>query len=561
MSVRTASLAGTAALVLGAAACSSGSSSNNNASASSSPSIGAISAAPVKSGGNITVLEGKGFSGDWPFGLDPATNTDGSADQDYMTAVFGQLFELGGSGQIQPDLATSYAFSNDAKTITINLRQGVKFSDGTPFNAAAVVWNWDRDFGPLAVKAGIAPEWVIARSNPKNPNSAPAASAIKATGPYTVQVNLLAPDGGFINQLFDTIPMWIASPTAVQKEGETKFAQYPVGAGPFTVVSDSYSDQIVVKKNPLYWQAGHPYLDSITFKSVSGDEAAYEAMLAGQGQVYEDMSTTQLLDEAAKQPNVQELNELGTSPYDLQLNTAVAPFNNPKAREAIYAATNFAPILQHIFGNRYPVTESFTGPGGICYEPTVPGYQGYNPTLAKQLIASTGLDKITFQLGTINSSPVAIETTEALRTEWEALGMKVTIASWNLTELIAAFEANHGKSWQSMIQTAGAFDPSSGVGVGFRFDSLSPFSGVHDPKLDTLLNEAEAPTNLSARCSYYNQAAEYIAKNYYGPFYFTFSPANLSVKGIGGPGLTTALPAVAVAPTIPWEDVYYNPGS
>ena len=547
--------------MLGVAACSSSGSSSNNTSASSSPSIGAISAAPVKAGGSITVLEGKGFSGDWPFGLDPATNTDGSADQDYMTAVFGQLFELGGNGQIQPDLATSYAFSNGAKTITINLRQGVKFSDGSPFNAAAVVWNWDRDFGPLAVKAGIAPAWIIARSNPKNPNSAPAASAITATGPYTVQVNLLVPDGGFINQLFDTIPMWIASPTAVQKEGETKFAQYPVGAGPFVVVSDSYSDQIVVKKNPLYWQEGRPYLQSVTFKSVSGDEAAYEAMLAGQGQVYEDMSTTQLLNEAAKQPSVQELNELGTSPYDLQLNTAVAPFNNPKAREAIYAATNFAPILQHIFGNRYPVTESFTGPGGICYEPTVPGYQGYNPTLAKQLIASTGLDKVTFQLGTINSSPVAIETTEALRTEWEALGMKVTIASWNLTELIAAFEANHGKSWQSMIQTAGAFDPSSGVGVGFRFDSLSPFSGVHDPKLDTLLNEAQAPTNLSARCGYYNQAAEYIAKNYYGPFYFTFSPANLSVKGIGGPGLTTALPAVAVAPTIPWEDVYYNPSS
>jgi peptide/nickel transport system substrate-binding protein len=561
ITVRTACLAGTAALVLGAAACSSSGSSSNNTSANASPSIGAISAAPVKSGGSITVLEGKGFSGDWPFGLDPATNTDGSADQDYMTAVYGQLFELGQTGNIIPDLATSYAFSNGAKTITINLRQGVKFSDGTPFNAAAVVWNWERDFGPLAVKAGIAPEWVIAKSNPKNPNSAPAASAIKATGPYTVQVNLLAPDGGFINQLFDTIPMWIASPTAVQKEGETKFEQYPVGAGPFTVVSDSFSDQLVVKKNPLYWQAGRPYLDGITFKSVSGDEAAYEAMLAGQGQVYEDMSTTQLLDAAAKQPNVQELNELGTSPYDLQLNTAVPPFNNPKARQAIYAATNFAPILQHIFGNRYPVTESFTGPGGICYQPNVPGYQGYNPTLAKQLIAQTGLDKVTFQLGTINSSPVAIDTTEALRTEWESFGMKVTIASWNLTELIAAFEANHGKSWQSMIQTAGAFDPSSGVGVGFRFDSLSPFSGVHDPKLDTLLNEAEAPTNLAQRCSYYNQAAEYIAKNYYGPFYFTFSPANLSVKGIGGPGLTTALPAVAVAPTIPWESVYYNPSS
>ncbi len=66
----------------------------------------------------------------------------------------------------------------------------------------------------------------------------------------------------------------------------------------------------------------------------------------------------------------------------------MAPFNNPKARQAIYAATNFAPILQHLFGGRYPITQSFTGPGGICYEQNVPGYQGYDPTLAKQLIAA-----------------------------------------------------------------------------------------------------------------------------------------------------------------------------
>ncbi len=82
-----------------------------------------------------------------------------------------------------------------------------------------------------------------------------------------------------------------------------------------------------------------------------------------------------------------------------------------------------------------------------------------------------------------------------------------------------------------MVQTAGAYDPAGGVGVGFRFTSTSPFSGVHDPKLDTLLNEAQGSTNLSTRCGFYDQAAAYIAKNYYGPFYFSFSPANIAVHG------------------------------
>jgi peptide/nickel transport system substrate-binding protein len=174
-------------------------------------------------------------------------------------------------------------------------------------------------------------------------------------------------------------------------------------------------------------------------------------------------------------------------------------------------------------------------------------------------VAASGLDKTTIQFGTISSSPVAAETVQALSQEWAAFGVKTAQHVYPLNGLIQAFLANGGKSWQAMIQTAGAYDPSSGVGVGFRFASTSPFSGVHDPKLDTILNEAVAPSNLSQRCALYDEAAEYIAKNYYGPFYFAFDPSNMSVKGVVGPGLTSPLPSAAVVPVIPWQDVYYNP--
>jgi peptide/nickel transport system substrate-binding protein len=476
-----------------------------------------------------------------------------------MEAIYGQLFMLGPGGTVEPDLATSYSFTPDAKTVTITLRQGVKFSDGTPFNAQAVIYNWTRDFGPLALKAGIVPNWDIARTNPKVPTSPPVAGDFVATGPYTVVVHQDIPNAAFINQLFDSITTWIGSPTAIQKMGEQAFAKNPVGAGPFTVVSDTYSNQVVVKRNPTYWQAGRPYLDQITFKTVGTDETALETMLAGGAQVYGGLGETALIDEAEQ--HFQVLDSPGTSPYDLQLNTAIAPFNNPKAREAIYAATDFGPILQHIFGNRYPVVEGFTGPGGICYQQYVPGYQGYNPTLAKQLVQQSGLNNVTINLGTISSSQVAVETTQALANEWAAVGIKTTLKSYVLNSLIQAFYQNNGKVWQSMVQTAGAFDPAGGIGVAFRFSSESPFSGVHDPKLDTLLNEAQGSTNLSTRCNYYHQAQEYIATNYYGPFYFSLNPTNVSAKGIGGPGLTSAVPAVAVTPTIPWESVWYNPPS
>ncbi|MFY9671084.1 MAG: ABC transporter substrate-binding protein [Trebonia sp.] len=555
LSVRTACIAGAAALVATAAACSSSSSSGT-----ASPTGSALQTqGQVKSGGSITVLESSGYSGAWS-NLDPAQDKEGAALQDFNSAIYGQLFELGTGGKVVGDLATGYTFSPDAKTVTITIRQGVKFTDGTPFNAQAVLYNWERDLGPVGIANGLAPNWLVAKTPapkgaPPGTLTPPVAGAIQVTGPYTLVVHQIAPNGAFINQLFDSIANWIVSPTAVKTEGAS-FGQHPVGAGPFTVVTNVPNNELIVKKNPAYWQAGHPYLDQITFKTVGSDEAAYEALLANQGQVYEDMSTTQLITESAAHFEVE--NNLGTSPYDLQLNTAVPPFNNPKARQAIYAATNFQPILQHLFGGRYPIVQGFTGPGGICYEPNVPGYQGYDPTLAKTLIQQTGLDKSTIQLGTIALS-TAQESSQALATQWEALGLHIKLSSWPLAGLITAFTANGGKSWQSMVQTAGAYDPAAAIGVDFRFNSMSPFSGVHDPQLDKLLLQAQGSTDLSVRCGFYNQAAAYIAKNYYGPFYFAFSPANISVHGVFGPGLTTPLASVAVVPTVPWEDVYYNP--
>jgi peptide/nickel transport system substrate-binding protein len=510
-------------LALAAAACGSGGGTSTSSSASATP----------HAGGSLTVLEDSGYEGAWPAGLDPATNTSGAADQSYMDSIYGQLFELGSHGKIIPDMATGYSFSDGGKTVTIHIRPGMKFTDGTPFNAQAVVWNIQRDLkSPCTCK----PTWPV--------------SSVTAQGANTVVINLKTVFAPIISSFIDSTANWIASPTALKKMGEKQFALTPVGAGPFMVVSDTLSSVLVLKRNPGYWQKGRPYLDKLTFKSVGGDEAAYEALLAGEAQVYENMSTPALLKQAAQHFTV--VNQLSTSPYDLQLNTAIPPFNNIKAREAIYYATDIQPIVSHIFDNLYPLTQSFTAPGGICYQPKVPGYRTYDLAKAKALVKQLG--GLTVNLGTINIL-VAKETTQALQTEWAKAGIKTTISSYDLGPLIQQFT---GKKWQAMVQTAGAYDPAAGVGVGFRFSSLSPFSGVHDPKLDSLLNQASGTLDMSTRCRLYDQAAAYISQQAYGPFYFSFAPANIAAKGVTGPGLTSPLSSVVVTPNVPWEDVSYS---
>jgi peptide/nickel transport system substrate-binding protein len=483
----------------------------------------------------MTVLLNTGYEGTWPTGLDPATNTNGAANQDLMNSIYGNLFELGPGGKIIPDLATGYSFSDGGKTVTIKLRPGVKFTDGTPLTAQAVAFNFKRDLASACT------------CNPKGFGAPFASTPVTTANATTVVLHFVAPYAPAIHAFIDGNINWIASPTALKKMGEQKFKLAPVGAGPFEVVSDTLSSELVLKRNPSYWQAGHPLLNQLTFKSIGGDEAAYEAMLAGQGQAYVDMSTPALEKEAKQHFTVTQ--QLSTSPYDLQLNTKIPPFNNKLAREAIYYATGSQAIATHLFNNLYPVTQSFTGPGGLFYEPKVPGYLTYDPAKAKALVKQIG--GLTVSLNTINVL-VATETTEALQSQWAQAGIKTTIHSYDLAPLIEQFQA--GK-WQAFVQTAGAWDPATGVGVSFRFGSKSPFSGVHDPKLDAMLLQATAPLNPSVRASLYAKAAKYIADQAYGPFMYAWAPSQVAAKGVSGPGLTTPLPAVVVSANVLWEDV------
>jgi peptide/nickel transport system substrate-binding protein len=334
------------------------------AATSSASTAKAAKSGGAGSGGSLTVLLNTGFEGAWPGGLDPATDTNGLANQDMMTSIFGDLFQLGPKGKIIPDLATGYKFVNGGKEIDMTIRDGVKFSNGDRLTAAMVAKNIIRD---LASPCTCSPKSAWTTIAPTDPVT---------TSGNVVQIHFTAPYGAFISSIISSDANWIADLNALTSMGATAFQNAPVGAGPFTVVSDTPSQEIVLKRNPGYWQSGYPKLNNLTFKTVANDEAAYEAMQAGQGQVYIDASSPQIEAEAAKTYKVVE--EKSTSPYDIQFNTSIPPFNNVLARKAVYYATNAKQIDAKLFNNRFPLSESFTAPGGLFYEPKVPGYIGYN---------------------------------------------------------------------------------------------------------------------------------------------------------------------------------------
>ncbi len=533
MTLQKQGIAALLAALLAVAACSAQTAST----ASPSPAA----AQTPQQGGELTVLEDSAFSGSWPTGLDPATNTTGAANIPQMSAIYGGLFTLtanddGSDAKVEPNQAESYELLEDGQVLKIKIREGLKFTDGTPLDAKAVVFNFERG---VKSPCSCAPRWPLVEKNP-----------ITVEEPNTVVLHFTRPYASVINAFPISNVNWMASPTAVDKLGPDQFRANPVGAGPFKIVTNRMSSELVLERNPGYFKPGLPYLDKLTFKSIGGDQAAFQALMAGQGQAFEGMSTVPLIDQASKSDRLTVTLQPPTSPYVVQLNTQLAPFDNAKAREAIYYATDFNAIAKGLFKDAYPVSQSFTAPGGLFHHATVAGYRTPDVAKAKQLVQEMGGLKV--ELGTLGAY-VAKQVMVALQTQWKEAGIEVTIKEYALSTLVEQF--NSGK-WQSMLQTAGAWDPATGVGVAFRFRSNSPFSGVKDPKVDELMGKAEATVDAAERDALYVELGKYVSDKAYAPFGLAFAPANLAVKGVHGPGLTTKIPSLAVNTAVQWDKVW-----
>jgi peptide/nickel transport system substrate-binding protein len=487
----------------------------------------------------IVLLEA-GYEGSWPTGLDPATNMTARANLSQMNAIFGGLFQLtadadGGNPRVVGVLASGYEILDDGRTILIHLREGTRFSDGTAFDAEAVRFNVERN---LASPCTCAPvQWPWAMEN-----------RVTAVNDHTVALHFTRPYAAVINAFPTSNVNWIASPTALTQLGEEQFRITPVGAGPFKVVSNELSSSLVLERNPSYWDPGRPYLDRLVFRSIGSQQAAIQSLLAGDAMAYEGMTSTPLIEQAEGSEPITVTQQPSTSPYVIQLNTSREPFNDKRAREAIYYATDIDAIREGLFGNRYPASQSFTAPGGMFHHAQIPGYRHYDPERARALVHEVG--GIQVKLGTLQAF-AAQQIVTALQSQWQEVGMEVTIESYELATLIQEFRSG---GWQAMLQTSGSFDPEASGGVTFRFRSDQPYTGVHDPELDRLLLDAAATFDPMERDRLYFEAAKYISDNAYAPFLVALAPAQLTAGGLVAPGLTTRIPPILVNTAVQWQD-------
>lgn len=541
-----------------------------------------------QAGGSLTVVLDAGFAGGWDTGLDPATSNGTGANLAQNSAIFGGLFTLeadedGSNARIEPNQAESYEWHDDGLTLEVKIREGIEFSDGTPFDEEAVLWNWIRALSSgstgapiLDLDLGREPQehsqefmdslWEALPEDVDRDVIMQRLGAIQITDDLTLQMHFQSVNGAFVNGLPGANMNLIASPTAYAEQGGQQFRLTPVGAGPFVIEQNQQSQRLQLSKNENYFKDGLPYLDELTFQSVAGDQVMYQTVISGQADALEGLSSVTLIEEAEQNPDVGLHLGAPTSPYVVQLNTRKPPFDDIKARQAIYHATDFAAIQQGLFGGEGDLSQSFTASGGLFYTPEIEGYPEYDVERATELVDELG--GLSVELGTTDIV-TARQVTTALQTQWQEAGIDVTIDSRPLGDVITKFTSGE---WESMLQTAGAWDPATGIGVQVRFGSTSPFSGTPLPEgassaqdaidndletpLDEALAAAVATVDEAEREALYVEVAELIAQEAYGPFGIAFAPGQVVRQGVHGPGLTTPIPALAVNSGVLYDRVW-----
>ncbi|MDR1709018.1 MAG: glutathione ABC transporter substrate-binding protein GsiB [Candidatus Accumulibacter sp.] len=268
-------------------------------------------------------------------------------------------------------LAESYEPSADGLTYTIKLKSGIKFHDGTDFNAAAVKANFDRVTNPdnKLKRYGLF-------------NRIAKTEAIDAA---TVKFTLKEPFSPFINVLAHPSGV-IISPAAMQKYGKD-IAFNPVGTGPFTFVEWKQTDYLKVKKFDGFWQKGLPKVDTLTWKPVIDNNTRATVMQTGEAHFAYPLPFEQA--EKLKQSDKVDV-VAGSSIVQrwLAMNTLQKPFNDPKVRQAVNYAINKEAVAKVAFAG-YAVPAEGPVPPGVEYAQRF-GVWPYDPAKAKQLLAEAG---------------------------------------------------------------------------------------------------------------------------------------------------------------------------
>lgn len=443
-----------------------------------------------------------------PVTLDPATAVTTSSGI-IIRNVYSRLIEPTAKPDVfEPDLATSWKVSANARTFTFYLRRGVHFQNGDPLTSADVKFSLDR---ALAINQGNA-FLISAYLTAKN---------IKTLGPYTIRLSLTAPYAPFLSALaywsVGSIldEKWVlANATSSDPWAQQYVSRNMNGTGPFTFAKWVPQQYIEVDRYAHYWR-GPAKLSKILFTVVANSTAARLQLATGAVQIA-GVSTvsTQDIASLSTTPNVRVINEAGFGTTVWAFNTTVKPFNDPRVREALSYAVDYKGI------------DSLVGAGGVQMKGPLPrGMEYFDPHVlvysqniqkAKQLLAAAGYPNGFSMSSEYVDFGDLKEIAQVMQSDFAQIGVQMQLRDEPLSTLVANVNSGAAQFFP-WTPTPTLDDPDAMLYL--RFFSRSAFSSAgniaryHNPTVDKLLFRARTTTKAATRQSDYWQVQQLVAKD------------------------------------------------
>ncbi len=444
--------------------------------------------------------------------MDPAQVTDINTMQ-ALTQIYQPLVAWSPTvkGKLVGVLATSWSHNPSDTQYTFQLRHGVRFSDGTPFNAEAVVFSFERQLDPSNpdYKYGPYPFGSFFFGNLKS---------VAAEGPYKVVFTMKSPDASLLN-LLTTATAFIVSPTTAMKDKGT-FALHGAGTGPYEVSKWQRGVQLVLTRNPDYWGPKGASSEIVFIPAVQSD-ARVSDLQSGTADIAVDPTPSSLAS-LVSTGRFGVLKGVGPHVWWVGLNTLDKPLSSPLVREALNYAVNKQAIVKGILYDTGTPANQPLSSSQMGFNQSLGSYT-YDPAKAKALLKEAGYPhgfSVNFFVPTSGSGmqePVAMG--EAIQEYLQAVGIKVKIVELDWGTFLGKINAGAKKSGADMWELSwmdSAVDPSLVLGPLLVKSSWPPGfnSGFYsDAKVNSLVAQALGETNPAKRAQMYAEAEALINKD------------------------------------------------
>jgi peptide/nickel transport system substrate-binding protein len=470
--------------------------------------------ADIRNGGTLTI----GLAEE-PDALDP-TLARTFVGRIVFLSMCEKLYDLDSHLNIVPQLAAALPqVSKDKLTYTIKLRTGVKFNDGTAFNAAAVKQSLERD---LTLKGSV-------RASEISP-----IQTVDAPNATTVVLHLSSPYSPLTAQLADRAGM-VMSPKALDAGGT--FAQNPVCVGPFMFKQRVAGDHITVDKSPYYYDKSKVHLDSIVYRIMTDPSSRTQALRAGDIQVEDRIQSTDVPTlQKTSSVSVAKAVTIGYQGLTINIgnkNGLLKPYTNVGTsiaksqliRTAFDLALDRTTINKVVFGGLnqpdcYPIA-----PVSPWYKPVTQGLScnlHANTALAKQMVKSSGVDSPTVNLMLGGTDPVNARLGQVIQSMESAVGIKVNVSPTEFTTALNRADAGNFEVFA--VGWSGRVDPDGNIYGFVASKGTLNDSGFANTKLDYILNGARKSLTTQSRTTLYRAAMKIIHGQ--RPLIYLYHPVN-----------------------------------